>query len=132
VGSHYIGCGRSPLVGGKQPRLLHALTAATMLHGSLHDRLRPQNPVDKLIPVSSVQARALEVTSSCPLLTRCHRADTYGVSKLSTTPARDVDDEGGETACTPMPRLAKPAQTSGRSSGLSADTAVMIASRAWV
>ena len=56
----------------------------------------------------------------------------HGVSKLSTTPARDVDSEGGDLASTPMPRLAKPAHTSDRSSGFRVDTAVIMPSRAWV
>jgi hypothetical protein len=125
-----FGC--SQFAGWKSHRRLPAPTATALVHRGRQDRLHPWHPVDTLLPLSSVLSRTLAVDSSYPELTRFYRAVAYGVSKLSTTPARDVDDAGGETAFTPMPRLAKPAHTSGRSSGFSADTAVIIASRAWV
>ena len=52
--------------------------------------------------------------------------------KSSTTPRRFGEDEGGETAFLPIPRLANAFMTSARPVGLRAETAVRMPSRAWV
>src|ERR1044072_309758 len=53
-------------------------------------------------------------------------------TKLSTTPANDVEFEGGETAPVPIPRFANPALTVGKSPGSRAETADKIPSFACV
>src|SRR3954462_4375196 len=52
--------------------------------------------------------------------------------KLATTPASDVELDGGDCAPLPIPRFAKPCQARGSSSGPRFCTASMKASRACV
>jgi hypothetical protein len=58
--------GRSQLAVWKQPRLLPDPTATARLSGSLQERLHPWNPVDKLIPLSSLLSRTCEVHNPYP------------------------------------------------------------------